>query len=241
MTSRLLCRLERHTPLSAEERHALDLAATNTVRRFNARDTLLKQGAPADRIFIVLDGLACRYKLLADGRRQISEFMLPGDLCDIRTFTVPRMDHAIAALSPVDVAVLSMEAVQRLTAMPGLARALARNSILHQSILREWLTNIGKRTAFERIAHLLCEISERLRIVGLMSGDTCDLPITQSDLGDVLALSSVHVNRMLMELRRSGLATFHNRRLVIHDPAALRRVAGFDPDYLHLDSLSAAA
>lgn len=238
LASRLICRLERHTPLSPDEKCALELAAA-TVRRYNARDTIAKQGAPTDRIFICLDGFACRYKLLPDGRRQISEFMLPGDLCDIRTFSVPRMDHSIAALSSVDVAVLTAEAVNRLLQLPGLSRALARNSVLHQAILREWLTNVGKRTAFERIAHLLCETFERLQVVGLVRGDTCDLPVTQTELADVLALSSVHVNRMLMELRRSGLATFHSRQLVVHDLAALRRAAGFDSDYLYLEHISA--
>ncbi len=155
-------------------------------------------------------------------------------MCDTRTFTLTKMDHSIYALSPVDAAVLTQESVERLRALPVLSRALEWSSVVEQSITREWLINVGHRTSFERLSHLLCEIFERLQAVGLTRDNTCELPLTQTEIADTLALSSVHVNRTMMELRRSGLVTFHSKTLVIHDYPALCRAAGFDANYLHL-------
>lgn len=237
--SRLVRHLEHCEKLPREERQALELAASSVIRA-RQRDTLIKQGAPVDRIFIVVEGIACRYTLLPDGRRQISAFLLPGDICDPRTFSLARMDHSICALSPVEAVPLSAAAVRKLEELPVLSRTLAWSAAVQQSIAREWLLNVGHRTAFERLSHLFCEIFERMRAVNLVRDNSCDLPLTQVEIADTLALTSVHVNRTLMELRRSQLVTFQSRQLVIHDYGALRRVAGFDPAYLHLESTATA-
>jgi CRP-like cAMP-binding protein len=234
LTSRLVRKLEHYEKLPAEEKKALELAASG-VLRVRQRDTLTKQGSPVDRIFAIVEGFACRYCLLPDGRRQISAFLLPGDMCDTRMFALARMDHSICALSPVEALQYSAESVRRLEQLPVLSRVLARSSIAQQSIAREWLLNVGHRTAFERLCHFFCEIFERLQAVDLVRDYSCELPLTQVEIADTLALTSVHVNRTLMELRRSQLVTFQNKQLVIHDYAALRRVAGFDPAYLHLE------
>ena len=236
LTYRLKLRLERYAPLHAVETMALAAAAT-TVRRFAPRDHLARQGDPVDRIFIVVEGFACRYKFMPDGRRQITAFMLPGDLCDTRTFALGKLDHSIAALSPVETILLSEDTARRLEVMPGLQRALALGSVVQHSIAREWLTNVGHRTSFERLSHLLCELFERLQAVGLTRDHKCELPLTQVEIGDALGLTSVHVNRTLMEMRRSGLLTFQSKQLIIHDYDSLRRAAGFDPSYLHLQRL----
>lgn len=232
-TARLALRLGRYGPLRPEDKRALEAEAMN-VRRFGPRDNLSRQGERIERIFIIVDGFACRYKLLPDGRKQIIAFMLPGDLCDTRTFSLPVMDHSIAALSTVDAIVLTAAAARRLESVPGLAQVLARNSLVHQSIAREWMINIGHRTSFERLGHLLCELFERLHTVGLVRDGACEIPLTQPDLADTLALSAVHVNRTLMELRRSGLVSFQSKQLIIHDYPSLQRASGFDPQYLYL-------
>jgi CRP-like cAMP-binding protein len=239
VTSRLARRLERYTPLPREEKQILEALARD-VRRFDSRTHMAKSGSPVDAIFAVVEGFACRYKLLPDGRRQITAFLLPGDLCDTRTFALPRMDHSICALSQVDAALFTADTVQRLESLPAMSQALACNSLVQQSISREWLVNIGHRTSFERLSHLLCEIFVRLHVVGLTRDYTCEVPLTQTEIADTLALSAVHVNRTLMELRRSGILSFHSRQLVIHDYAALRQVAGFDPAYLQLGALDLA-
>jgi len=101
--------------------------------------------------------------------------------------------------------------------------------------------NVGQRSAFERLAHLFCEMFMRLDAVGLTHDDQCELPLTQIELADTLALSAVHVNRTLMEMRRGRLVSFHNRQLVIHDHVALQIAAGFNPNYLHFEGESPLA
>jgi CRP-like cAMP-binding protein len=233
LTNRLALRLGRYGLLRTEDKLALDSEALS-IRRFAPRDNLARKGEPVERIFMIVEGFACRYKPLAGGRRQITAFMLPGDLCDTRTFLLPSMDHSIAALSTVDAVVLTADAVRRLDSVAGLAQVLARSCLVHQSIAREWLVNVGYRTSFERLGHLLCELFERLQAVGLTHEHTCEIPLTQPDLADTLALSAVHVNRTLMELRRTGLVTFQSKHLIIHDYPTLRRAADFDLGYLYL-------
>ena len=240
ITSRLALRLERYAPLRTEDKQALENEASS-IRRFMPSDNLARQGAPVERIFVIVEGFACRYKLLSDGRRQIIAYMLPGDLCDTRTFSLPFMDHSIVALSNVQAIALTAEAAQRLESLPGLAQVLARSSLVHHSIAREWLVSIGHRTAFERLSHLLCELFERLHAVGLVHGYACEIPLTQTEIADTLGLSAVHVNRTLMELRRAGLVSFQSKQLVIHDYPKLKNAAGFDPRYLYFAGEEAAA
>lgn len=203
-------------------------------RHFSAHDNLAKAGDPVDRMLIVLDGLACEFKLLPDGRRQILGYLFPGDMTDPRQPLLPRWDHSLCVLWPARVATLMPEAVQRLERQPNIALALGRYSLLKQGIAREWLINVGNRTAFERVSHLLCEAYLRLQAVGLTTEQSFELPLTQAELADTLALSAVHVNRTLMELRRLKLITFQNRHVVIHDHPGLCTAAGFDPAYLQM-------
>ena len=232
---RLIRKLEHGVALPQEEKRALEEACAS-VQRFAARDDLVKEGEPTPGVNLILDGYACRYKLLSDGRRQIVGYFLPGDLCDVRVCILKRMDHSIAALSAVRTAVLSREQVLALMdGYPRLARAFWWATLVEESITREWVVNVGHRTAFERTAHLFCEVFARLESVGLTTGNSCELPVTQTELADALALSAVHVNRVLMEMRHTGLVTFRAQRVTIHDHDALRSVAGFDPAYLHLD------
>jgi CRP-like cAMP-binding protein len=232
---RLIRKLESFAPLPEEEKAAL-LSASTSTRRYGSHEDLIQEGAPAEGVKVILEGLACRYKVLPDGRRQIVGYFVPGDLCDLRVFLLKRMDHSIGTLCPVEAAVLPHETVTDLTERyPRLTRAFWWSTLVEEAISREWIVNVGHRTAFERMAHLFCEIFLRLQVVGLTQDNRCDLPLTQTELADTLALSAVHVNRTLMDMRRAHLVTFQAKQLVLHDRQALQSVAGFDPNYLHLD------
>ncbi|HWL64302.1 MAG TPA: Crp/Fnr family transcriptional regulator [Steroidobacteraceae bacterium] len=230
----LLRRLQGFCPLDDEERGAL-LAALCMERRIGAHACFVEERCPPEGIFAILEGIACRYKLLPDGRRQIVGLMLPGDVSDLGVLLLRRMDHSIATLSPVTVAWLPpASALSLLERHPRLARALWWAGAVEESITREWVVNIGQRTALQRTAHLLCEVFWRLESLGLTQDNACVVPLTQAELGDMLALSAVHVNRTLMCMRRTNLAELHGGRLQLLDRHALEAVAGFDPVYLHL-------
>jgi CRP-like cAMP-binding protein len=235
MTNPLLRKLANFTKLSEEESNAVD-ACSHDVRQFAAREDVISQGDRTGGVKLLLDGFACRYKVLEDGRRQIIAYFVPGDLCDLRVFILKRMDHSIGAVVTSKVATISPENVLKLTHnYPTLTRALWWSTLVEEAIAREWLVNVARRNALERMAHLFCELLYRFRAVDLNQGNSCILPLTQVELAETLGLSSVHVNRTLQALRRRKLITFEGGTLTIQDLDALKELSLFNPDYLHLD------
>jgi CRP-like cAMP-binding protein len=231
----LLRKLENFADLTDEERRALQDAA-GPVRSYGSHEDLIREGEQPTSVNVIVSGFACRHKMLLDGRRQIIGYFLPGDMCDARVFILKKMDHTISTLTASSVTTLPREAILEITSKyPRLTRALWWNTLVEEAICREWLVNIGQRTALERIAHLFCEVYLRLQAVGLANSAGCELPVTQSELADTVALSTVHVNRTLKELRRMELVSMSSKSLVIHDLPGLRALAMFDADYLHLD------
>lgn len=235
MTLRLIRKLENFAVLPEAERRAL-LDSIRQNRDYGSHEDLVREGESTSNVYVMLSGFACRQKTLPDGRRQIIGYLLPGDICDVRMFLLRHMDHTISTVSPAKVGVIQREAALELTERyPQLTRALWWSTLVEESIAREWLINVGQRTALERLAHLFCEIFVRLQAVDLVCGNSCELPLTQAQLADTLALSTVHVNRTLRELRCAKLISVCSRSLVIHDFQSLKRMAMFDPSYLHLD------
>lgn len=232
---RLIRKLENFAVLSGQEKRVL-LDAIGQIHDHGPHTDLIREGDATANVNVILSGFACRQKILPDGRRQIIGYLLPGDICDVRVFLLRRMDHTISTVSPAKVGIILYEtALDLIERHPRLMRTLWWTTVVEESIAREWLINVGQRTALERLAHLFCEIFVRLRAVGLADGDSCELPVTQAELADTLALSTVHVNRTLRELRRANLISIRARSLIIHDFNSLQRMAMFDPRYLHLD------
>ena len=233
MTNPFLRKLERYVPLSADHRREIK-ALTEPVQHFQARQNIIQDGENPQVVNVVMNGWACRYKLLPDGRRQIIALFLPGDMCDPYVFLLGHRDHALGTLTPVTLARVPSQAIRDLTASgPALAEALWWQTLIAIDIQREWTVSLGRRNAVERLAHLFCEVAARLAEVGLSDLSTCELPLTQADLADALGLSTVHINRVMQELRSSGLVALRNKRLTIHDREGLMDLAMFDPVYLH--------
>ncbi|KAB1073364.1 Crp/Fnr family transcriptional regulator [Methylobacterium planeticum] len=236
MDNPIIRRLEGFTRLSRDEKQALAEAASQRVRRLGAREDILVEGELPRDVHLVLDGWACRYKTLEDGRRQIIAFLVPGDTCDPHTLAFREMDHSLGALTAVTLAEISREGLQSLTeTSPRLRQALVWTMLVALAVQQEWTVSLGQRTALERLGHLFCELFLRLRAVGLTDGNSCELPLTQGDLGDATGLSNVHVNRVLQVLRNSGLIILKGRILTIPDLARLQEVSLFSATYLHLD------
>jgi CRP-like cAMP-binding protein len=232
-TSRLLQRLASLAPLSAEESRALESAA-GPARLHRAHEDLAREGESPAHVGLLVSGFAYRCRVLPDGRRQIVSYLIPGDLCDARHLLLPVATHTVCTLSAVNVAPFGRETLLGLIERyPRIGQALCCLALVEELIAREWLVNVGQRTAIERLAHLLCEIFTRMQAVGLADRGRCELPLTQVELADSLALSTVHVNRTLQELRRQGLVSLSGGMLEIHDFEALQAIALFTPNYLH--------
>lgn len=228
-------RLNALRPLSPEAQASLKYAMLEGVQRASAGEDLISEGDPVDSVRVVLSGWLCRYKTLEDGRRQIVNFIFPGESCDAHAFLLSTMDHSIAALTQAVYAEIKRAQFESLLAADhSLAEAFLCETLVNNAIQREWAINLGRRVALERVAHLFCEIFERLRPVGMVEGNSCAMPVTQMDLADATGLSVVHLNRTLQELRASGLIVLRDRTLMIKDIDALKNAALFSPSYLQL-------
>jgi CRP-like cAMP-binding protein len=216
---------------------AIKAAVRGALTKAGANEDLACEGDPCDSVRFFLSGWACRYKTLQDGRRQIVGFILPGDTCDAHAYLLSQMDHSIATLTPVTYADVDGATFRQLMAVDAsVADAFYRETLAASAIQCEWLINLGRRDALERIAHIICELRERLNVVGLVEGDTFGFPVTQLDLADATGLSAVHVNRTLQQLRAIGLIALKDRTLKILDSDTLCNIAMFNPAYLHLKS-----
>jgi len=195
---------------------------------------LVREGERVDRVHLILSGWAARYKLLPDGSRQITALLLPGDLCDLRCSMLARMNDGIVALTSISVAFIVPEAIRQLERThPRIANALSWHELVEQGTSRAWIVNMGRRHALERVAHLLSELSTRLTWLTEIPGQPLHFPLTQEEIADALGLTAVHVNRVLHELRQRGLITSRRGGLTIVDLPTLKRMAGFNDNYLH--------
>lgn len=196
---------------------------------------LIEEGDRPDDVIYLIEGWAARYKILPNGKRQIMAYLIPGHLCDIHIFILRSMDHSIGLLSDARVArIPKHDVLSLIDQSPKIARALWWATLVDEATLRAWLVNIGQRNAFEAIAHLFCELWVRLEQVGLADGYSYELPLTQEQLGDTIGLTPVHVNRTLQRMRDERLISLRSGHLVILDIDRLRKIASFEPNYLHL-------
>ena len=236
----LLRKLESIATLSLEEREAI-LSLPVKTRTLAPRQDIVRDGDTPSQCCLLLSGWACRYKLVGEGQRQIFSFHVAGDTPDLLSLHIRTMDHSLCTLTQATVAFIPHESLRDLTArFPGVAAVLWRDTLIDAGIFREWMVGMGRRSAFEQVAHLFCELYLKLQAVGLAESYRCPLPLTQVDLGDALGLSNVHVNRVLQEMRGKSLITLRGQTLVLEAWDELVRVSEFDPTYLHLEKRPAA-
>jgi CRP-like cAMP-binding protein len=238
---RLIRKLESIAELSSDDKEAL-LSLPMRVKDFPADTDVVSEGDRPSECCLVLDGFVCRYKILSEGKRQILSFHTPGDIPDLQSLYLKVMDHSLGTLVPTKVALIPHQSVIDLTRrFPRLAAALWRDTLIDAAIFREWVVNVGRRNAYQRVAHLICEMALRFKAVGLAKDHTYTLPVTQEELGDATGLSLVHINRTLMRLRGDGLISWRGSTITALDWEGLKQAGGFDPAYLHQDRDQVAA
>lgn len=232
--SALVRKLSTVADLNAEERSCLNDLCKD-VRRIPRRADITSEGDRPEHVHLMITGWAARYKLLPDGSRQIVDFLIPGDFCDVQVTLLEQMDHGIVALTPCRVAHITGDSIDRLASENArIARALWWATLVDEGILREWIVNIGRRDAHERVAHLLCEMHARMKLVGLVDDGRLELPLTQEELADATGLTAVHINRTLQRLRSENLIELGAGMLTILDVPRLQETAGFKSNYLHI-------
>jgi len=226
-------RLWRSPFLTKAEQRALEHAVTCS-KRVDLHKDLICEGAKADNLLIVASGWAYRYSCAPDGGRQLTALLVPGDIANLDMLLFERVSYSVRTLTDVTVVALPRkQALALVDDYPGIARTFTGFAMIENAIASKWMLSLGRRSAHARIAHLLCEIAIRL---GIEDGNniTFPFPLRQEQIGDVLGLTNIHVNRTARQLRKEGLIQLCDRVLTIPDVAALRYAAGFDPAYLHM-------
>lgn len=230
----LLRRLGAASRLSADDRAVLAGIAFES-RRYPARMKIFDSGDKSSQCFIVLEGVTSRYQLTSDGEHQIHAIQIRGDLPDLLSLHLSEMDHSIRTLSECRLAFIDhsdlFAACNRSAAINA---AFWRETLIDAAIYRASNLRIGKLSAVARVAHFICEMKLRFDAVGAVRDERYVLDMTQQEIGDLLALSFVSVNRALKALREEGLAEMERRTVEILDWNKLVEKATFDPIYLHL-------
>jgi len=233
MANRFIEKLCRFAPL--DEADVAELAqATAKDRRVAARQDLIREGDRPGPVFVILEGWACRYKILPSGTRQVLAYLMPGDSCDLHIGLLAEMDHSIQTVTKARVVTVDraeMDAI--LDRRPRIAKAMYIGQLIDEGIMRAWITSMGRRASIERVAHLMCELYLRARNTGLTADTRLEVPLSQSLLADSLGMTAVHLNRVLKTLRLNDAMTLNRGSLTIIDPLKLAQIAGFDENYLH--------
>jgi CRP-like cAMP-binding protein len=236
--SRLLYQLERSNTLSSQDRQRV-AELPLTVTNYAANQELARQGDTPSRCTLVLGGFLYGHKHASGSQRQITSFNVPGDVVDLHSLHLSSIDHNISALGPAVVAFLPHAALRdMLDRSPQLAQAFWRETFIQSAISREWVTNLGRRDALARVAHVVCELAARLQAVDLARNLCFSIPWTQADLADACGISSVHANRVIQELRRLRLVEWDSKQVKIRDWNALVKIGDFSDDYLQLRAIA---
>src|SRR5919107_925966 len=230
----LILKLDSIFTLTDDERQALANLPMQ-VNVIKEGQDIVRAGDQPSRSCLLLSGFACVYKLTGAGKRQIVGFSIPGDMPDLQSLHLEVLDNSLSTLTQCRVGFITHEALRDLCMRhPRITSAFWRETLIDAAIFREWVTNVGQREAYARMAHVFCELMVRLRAVGLVEDHRCDLPITQSEFADAIGVSNVHVNRVLKDMRANGLIETQGTQVTIPDWETLKRAGDFDPIYLHL-------
>jgi CRP-like cAMP-binding protein len=193
-----------------------------------AGTTILSEGAHSAHLFTLLSGWAFRFKMLDDGRRQILNYMLPGDLIGLQGSVIGEMEHSVEALSPLILCVFQRDRLSDLFRNhPGLGFDVTWLAAREERMLDDHLLSLGRRTALERAAYLLAFLHERAISVGLNGGRVA-IPLTQQHVADTLGLSIVHTNKTLRKLSNKGLIRWQGRSCEVLDAVELAGIAGWE-------------
>lgn len=226
----------RRDQLSAEDISALERAG-GAVRPLPGRATLITQGDLVSTSTYLIEGFMCRYLDDRKGERQLIAVHVPGDFVDLHGYPLKRLDHDVATLTPCKIAQVPHGRLDEIMRERlGLSKLLWFSTLLDAAMHREWIFRLGRLDALARLGHFFCEIEAKLRAVGMSDGRTFALPMTQIDIAETCGITSVHVNRMLRDLRERSLVHMRAGVVTFLDRPALYRLSEFDPGYLYLDA-----
>ncbi len=233
----LLKRLHFYTNLSKEDQAAV-VNLAGIIRQYERGIDVVSAGQNLSATLIMRSGWAVRYKALEDGRRQILNVLLPGDIFDLQVLVAAEADHSVMAVTNVSVFSVSPSAMTEILGKTAtLTMAFWWTQVQEEAFLREQIVRNGRQTAKERIGSLLLELHRRAQIVDeAVQHDGFKLPLTQTHIADALGLTPIHTNRTLRALQRQGYIERDRNWIWFKDADGLAELCDFDPAYFHIDA-----
>ncbi|WP_022681730.1 Crp/Fnr family transcriptional regulator [Sphingobium bisphenolivorans] len=230
-----LKRLLVRSPLTEDEQQAI-LSMRTIAAQASPNIDIVPPGETVRHSCLVSEGMAGRFGQLRSGVRQITAVYIPGDMCDLHSVMLPRVEWALQALSaPLSYVKVPHEELLGVSRRyPAIAEAFWRDCVADASVLAQWVVNVGRRDALMRASHLLCETAMRMELAGLGTRAEFELQATQAHIADALGITPVHMNRVIRLLRQQGLISWTGRTIHILDWQGLAQCAEFDPGYLEL-------
>ena len=229
----LLRRLRISSGISEDDVREI-LALPIAVRQYAAEKTVVGDGETATECCLIAEGFCMRSKTIADGRRQILSIHIPGEIPDLMSLFLHMMDHDLSTLTPCTLGFINHDVLTKLhRRRPNVAEIFWRDTLIDAAMFREWIVNVGQRAAPARLAHVMSELRERLKVIGGATGPSFEMPLTQEQIGEALGITAVHVNRVIKQLREDGIVELHRGRATILNETKFRELADFDGRYLH--------
>ncbi len=232
----LLRRISFYADLDTTDQQVI-VQLDGRVQHFAKNTEIVDAGQEMDSVLIVKEGWAIRYKSLEDGRRQVLNILLPGDMFDLQVLVAAEADHSVKTVTDLTALSVKPSVFRRLLTESGqLTLAFWWMQVQEEAFLREQIVRNGQQTARERIGHFLLELHRRVQIAGEGTSDGFRVPLTQTVIADALGLTPIHTNRVLRQLERDGLLERDNGWIQFTDAARLADISQFDPAYFHLDA-----
>ncbi|WP_417593506.1 Crp/Fnr family transcriptional regulator [Parasphingorhabdus sp.] len=232
----LLRRISFYADLDSDDQQVI-MQIAGREQHFEKNTEIIDAGQELDSVLIVKEGWAIRYKSLEDGRRQVLNVLLPGDMFDLQVLVAAEADHSVKTVTSLTGLSVRPSVLRHLLTESGkLTLAFWWMQVQEEAFLREQIVRNGQQTARERIGHFLLELHRRVRISGEGTSDGFRVPLTQTVIADALGLTPIHTNRVLRQLERDGLLERGKGWILFRDAARLAEISQFDPAYFHLDA-----
>lgn len=233
ISAALIRRLRVSSGLSDEDIREIN-ALPISVRQYPADRPVVRDGERCTECCLIVDGFCTRSKTIPDGKRQILSIHIPGEIPDLMSLFLHVMDHDLTTLTPCTLGFINHDALRQLhRRQPTIAEMFWRDTLIDSAMFREWIVNVGQRSAPARLAHLVVELRERLRVISRASGDSFEMPLTQEQISEALGITAVHANRVIRQLREDGIVDFQRGRVAVLHEKKLMDLADFDGRYLH--------
>jgi CRP-like cAMP-binding protein len=233
ITNALVTRLRTISALDDQDVQAVRSLPV-VLKQYQPGQAIVRDGDRPTECCLLSQGFCVRSKTTSNGRRQILSIHVPGEIPDLQSLHLHVLDHDLTTLTECTLGFISHVSLREITRRrPNVAEVFWRDTLIDAAMFRDWIVNVGQRAAPNRLVHIIVELRERLKVIGMIQGARSEMPLTQEQLGEAMGITSVHVNRIVKQLREDNVLEFHRGFVTVIDEKKLLELADFDGLYLH--------